>query len=597
MINIAVIDTNVEIENKIFDNYNICICDFLEKKYDPCGHGTAVCGIIAQNAPDSKIDVYPIFENEYSSVEAEVLIETLEYILQEGDYDVVNLSNGIIMSDCIKKLEYVCNRLKSAGVLIISAYDNLPLMTYPACFNSVIGVDGKSNIFKIESYYWIDDSPINILGYSGQRRVAWIDNKPAIVSGNSYLCPQITALAVNYLKENEVSKIESFFRAGAERIISHDSVLLKSPGFVISRAIIFPYNKEMHALIRFMGDLDWEIYGIYDVKYSMNLGNYPKELKIRDYKYKIQNWENINWDAQFDTIIIGHVQILVTMLGEEFIHTIIKTAIKKGKNLYVFDKYLYNIYLQESALSGADSASLCYYPALEIGNLRGNYWGKMWMSSIPVIGVFGTNSKQGKYTLQLELKKSLKDLGYKVAHLSTEPNGWLLGSDSVFHFGYQNDGGYSEKDYVLYLNQLIHEIELKGDYDILITGSQSNSIPYSNFSGTDITVAQTAFLHGTAPDAVILTISPEDDIEYILRTVNHIEAYVNTKVISIVSFPLKRKLQAGGMIGYENIEGTREMNEKIDAIKRVFHGHVALNTHVSEELCEIIVGYLAGEEE
>ena len=51
------------------------------------------------------------------------------------------------------------------------------------------------------------------------------------------------------------------------------------------------------------------------------------------------------------------------------------------------------------------------------------------------------------------------------------------------------------------------------------------------------------------------------------------------------------------MIGYENIEGTREMNEKIDAIKRVFHGHVALNTHVSEELCEIIVGYLAGEEE
>lgn len=50
---------------------------------------------------------------------------------------------------------------------------------------------------------------------------------------------------------------------------------------------------------------------------------------------------------------------------------------------------------------------------------------------------------------------------------------------------------------------------------------------------------------GTAPDAIILTISPEE----------------------------------------------------IDAIKRVFHGYVAVNSHVSEELCEIIVGYLAGEEE
>ncbi len=249
MINIAVVDTNVEIENRIFDNYNICICDYAKKQYPPCGHGTAVCGIIAQNAPDSQIDVFPIFESEYCLVEAETLIETLEYILHKGKYDIVNLSNGIVMSDCVKELEYICNCLRSAGVLIISAYDNLPLMTYPACFHSVIGVDGKSNIYKAESYYWIDDSPINIFGYSGQRRVAWIGNKPSIVAGNSYLCPQITALAANYLEENDVSKIESIFRQKAEKIICDKNLSCKSPDFAISRAIIFPYNKEMHALI------------------------------------------------------------------------------------------------------------------------------------------------------------------------------------------------------------------------------------------------------------------------------------------------------------------------------------------------------------
>ena len=52
--------------------------------------------------------------------------------------------------------------------------------------------------------------------------------------------------------------------------------------------------------------------------------------------------------------------------------------------------------------------------------------------------------------------------------------------------------------------------------------------------GDNITVAQSAFLQGTAPDAVILTVSPEDDISYIFRTINHIEAYVNTKVVAVV---------------------------------------------------------------
>lgn len=211
MVRIAVVDTNVEVKNKVFNNYNISICDVTNRKYIPCGHGTAVCGIIAKNAPDSRIDVFPIFENEYSLVEIGDLVEVLKYILESKCYDIVNLSNGIITSDCINELKHVCDQLKDEGTLVISAYDNTSMMSYPACFDSVIGVDGENSIHNIEAYYWLNNSPVNIMGYSRQRRVAWVGNKSAIGVGNSYLCSQITAFAANYLNGNNVNDIETFF--------------------------------------------------------------------------------------------------------------------------------------------------------------------------------------------------------------------------------------------------------------------------------------------------------------------------------------------------------------------------------------------------
>ena len=36
MVRIAVVDTNVEVKNKVFNNYNISICDVTNRKYIPC---------------------------------------------------------------------------------------------------------------------------------------------------------------------------------------------------------------------------------------------------------------------------------------------------------------------------------------------------------------------------------------------------------------------------------------------------------------------------------------------------------------------------------------------------------------------------------
>ena len=49
------------------------------------------------------------------------------------------------------------------------------------------------------------------------------------------------------------------------------------------------------------------------------------------------------------------------------------------------------------------------------------------------------------------------------------------------------------------------------------------------------------------------------------------------------------------MLGYENIAGTEEMKDKINKIKEIFCGFVVENNNVSNELCEILIEYLAQE--
>lgn len=56
----------------------------------------------------------------------------------------------------------------------------------------------------------------------------------------------------------------------------------------------------------------------------------------------------------------------------------------------------------------------------------------LYRISTPVLAVCGTSSKQGKFTLQLELRKRFCEMGYKVGQIGTEPNSLLLGWITFF---------------------------------------------------------------------------------------------------------------------------------------------------------------------
>lgn len=161
--------------------------------------------------------------------------------------------------------------------------------------------------------------------------------------------------------------------------------------------------------------------------------------------------------------------------------------------------------------------------------------------------MYGTSSRQGKFTLQLELRKRLKKLGYKVGQKGTEPSALLYGMDYVFPIGYNNSVYLNDYEIIRYLNNKIQSLCME-EIDIIITGSQSGVIPFDTGNLVQYCLPQFRFLLGTQPDAVVLCINPFDELDYIMRTKNFIESSVDCKVIAVM-FPMDIKNDWTGIYG------------------------------------------------
>ncbi len=69
--------------------------------------------------------------------------------------------------------------------------------------------------------------------------------------------------------------------------------------FKIKKAALFPFNKEMHSILRFEDKLDFEITDVYDTKYSLRVGkNTNKEVKSDSSGHIIKNIEKIESKLQ-----------------------------------------------------------------------------------------------------------------------------------------------------------------------------------------------------------------------------------------------------------------------------------------------------------
>lgn len=80
----------------------------------------------------------------------------------------------------------------------------------------------------------------------------------------------------------------------------------------------------------------------------------------------------------------------------------------------------------------------------------------------------------------------------------------------------------------------------KQNIDIILVGSQSQTIHYNTGNIGCYAIQNTELLLGTEPDGVVLVVNYDDPYDYIIRTIKYIESIQDTIVIALVLYPINR---------------------------------------------------------
>jgi len=591
--NIVMIDGAIQKEHKCFAKENITQFYYNEGKWEilysseGTGHGTAVANILcSQMDIQIKLINFCVFDSKLFTTK-EVLISALEYIYRNVDTPVINLSLGTAYDDI--RLYDVCKKISDKGTILVSAFDNNGAVSYPAAYDCVIGVDTSYRCFGKRDFVFIEDSMINLKAKGGNQRVAWNGPEYTIISGASFAAAHVTNEIVNNCLGYDIEKVLAHFKENAKHVYKKKKFTrnIEQCEFNISAVSLLPFSKEIQSLLNFSDLLNFEITGVYDLKYSGRIG-LRFETMDQSKVFIVENLDNCNWE-KIDTFILGHVWELDPRIRDVEIEKIVAKCLYYCVNLFCFD---FQVYKQYKNIFKEKSLHIVTPYTYLISH---NKFGKLYRISRPILAVFGTSSQQGKYTLQLQLRKLFVQHNYKVGQLGTEPSAMLFGMDECFPFGYNSPlraERCERKQYIELINASIHRIDAKNP-DIIITGCQANLTPmvYNNLN--DMTIEQLDYLMGVNPDAVILCINPYDRLDYIKRSIKCIEGVSSAKVLALALFPFI----------YENnwavINGKKRKLEK-DEIQKVCEEITAAiglqtyeigNTESIKELFELCIAY------
>jgi uncharacterized NAD-dependent epimerase/dehydratase family protein len=589
-IRIAIIDSGVRLDHPAFASKPPVVIDTAGSTDSGFyGHGTAIYNIIRKTEDIADIINFRLVSNE-QGVEDSELLELLHKIDREYQVDIINLSLGVNVAEDRESLFSVCQSLAAKGAILISAFDNAGAISYPAAFEHVIGVTSGQNCPRIDDFEYIDDTIINIGAKGGVQRLAWDKPDYLMIGGNSFACAHVTVQAARFMSQGirEFGAILEAFKKKALKTYSMSMVNVPDKALKISRAALFPFFKEMHSLIRFADLLDFEIIGVYDSKYSALVGSTTDHImKDTVASHTIQNIDQIQWDT-FDTLILGHLDEMSHLINKGLLREkLILDALAHNKQVFSFDD-----------ISKTFTQDAVYCPVVSSKDLPPSRFGKLYRLDKPVVGVYGTSSRQGKFTLQLLLRKKLRDIGYTIGQIGTEPSALLYGMDYAYPMGYNSSVYIHGFDSIRYLNHIMNQLCEK-QRDIIITGSQSGTIPYDTGNMIQYTLYQYEFLMGTQPDAVVLCVNPFDEPEYISRTIKFIESSVDCTVVALVVFPMDIKDGWSGIYGQK----TPLTNEKYHALKAELHKHFTVpvyklgNASDMESLVNTLTGFFEDNED
>lgn len=541
---IAVIDSGYsgEMSERIIGGVSICKEGNIiigDDFTDVSGHGTAVTDlIIKQSSDEVKIFVIRILDQK-EACSPDVLKAAFLYILENVQCDLIHISAGI--EGCCKhnELRNTIRQLYERNIYVVAAFANNGSVSYPAAFHEVFGVDLSDKAIKKDQFEYVEGGIVNFRTSPNYYRVNW-NGKNMILNGSSFSSTLITAKIAALIKaDREMSFCEILEKMKENACYVYDCRRFpklrcaKELSKEIGKTIVFPFNKEIHQIAANEELCDFDVAGYYTFKYDMNMGKKVNQvLPYCTNEKRILNIDSIDWESDFDTVILGHCGEIEETTREDYTGYIFEQALTNHKKIYSLGSVVNQI------RSKKECKELVAFPYVDISDVPQNRFGKLRKTGMPVIMVCGTSSKQGKFHVQLELRKRFLQDGYIIFQVSTEPTGYLFGMDYVYPMGYDSTCYITGQDAVLTLNEQFEQADEK-NADLILVGSQSGTIPYRYDNLSKLTLQQTELLMALNPDAVVLCINYNDDLDYIERTINYIESINCCKVVCMCMLPKK----------------------------------------------------------
>lgn len=571
---IGIIDTGVDHTHKRFNHHHITGITLLENLAkeistiensfnDIKGHGTGILSIIVQHAPFIETEVVKL-EAENGRISEALLVRAINYLLDDHNIEVINISMGIRTNDPSQELRLACDRASKQGVILVAAVHYLhDKLCYPAHFTSVLGI-GQGIVESKYKFRKLENRSANILAKGGFQRVAYPGNTFRFSVGTSLATAHFSGIICKAKLENQWDNIESLnkwiLKNSDPSIISltkHDSKINElnhtntpalSPGELynslrpapcISKVAIYPFEeKEMQSILEFPQLFPYQLTAAIGNLRSIKLDKSISLLEKQGIPYSFGELEEQTYNT-FDTIIIGY--FLDKLLDQNSYqgYSLIKECVKRNKNFIVWDRSVNDLIhsvISDSTTTYTGKVFLTAFAKQDKENLYASMEHTVLKS--PSICVVGTNKKQGKFTTQLILKELLKENGYKVSHLATEPQGIVLGADITFPIGHNGTVDVDIMEWNKSLRFLTQMIEEHTKPDIIITGSQGSILPKHPMNDSNA-AEMLSYVKAFYPDALVCTISPNDSLDYIRRTIDVIKAFVNCEVLFYVLTPFE----------------------------------------------------------
>jgi subtilisin family serine protease len=187
---------------------------------DLFGHGTACAGIIRRAAPDATIWSVRVLGTRLTG-KGVVFAAGLRWAIAEGAR-VVNLSLSTGREDYFGLFHQIADEAAFAGVVLVCAANNVPALTYPAQFSSVISVAAhdRQDPFDLDA----NPAPPTDFGAPGiDVRVPWLSGSTIVSTGNSFAAPHVTGLVARLLSKHQYLtpyEVKTVLRAVASNAVT-----------------------------------------------------------------------------------------------------------------------------------------------------------------------------------------------------------------------------------------------------------------------------------------------------------------------------------------------------------------------------------------